>query len=185
MIAPTASMNPTSRRYRCRPVATMMFHPTLRKIETKCSLAPLSYGIGTYLTLSNSTVALRRKGDTKPHAQDADRHAGAARDRAGEHAFRRREGVGRRELDGRWQRADRRRRAHLHLRRQGVFDEPIGLAVVQKAGHRVLAVTHELDGEVEAVRGRIGRDVEVVAIVAIGKPECRPWDPASASVRRH
>ena len=64
------------------------------------------------------------------------------------------------------QRADRRRRAHLHLRRQGVLDQPIGLAVVQEAGHRVLAVTHELDGEVEAVRGRIdGRDAEVVAIV--------------------
>ena len=57
------------------------------------------------------------------------------------------------------------RRSHLHLPRQGVLDQPIGLAVVQKAGHRVLAVTHELDGEVEAVRGRIGRDVEVVAIV--------------------
>jgi hypothetical protein len=54
---------------------------------------------------------------------------------------------------------------HLHLRRQGVLDQPIGLAVVQEAGHRVLAVTHELDGEVEAVRGRIdGRDVEAVAI---------------------
>ena len=42
------------------------------------------------------------------HAQDTDRHAGTARDRAGEHAFRRLESVGRREVDGRWQRADRR-----------------------------------------------------------------------------
>ena len=50
------------------PVLPMMSHPTLRR-SRKCSLAPLSCGNGTCLTLLNSTVALSRKRRHEVHVQ--------------------------------------------------------------------------------------------------------------------